>query len=378
MTIPVEQFARQERFEYPGKRYQGNYLIIGDTLHDLPSDPLEAASDLIGILENRIPVVAYGLNPNPHEARKKVTKYASGEMNDDDLSFIPAFKGTLKGHDVVWHGGPGQTANYFSELVSTQDNQDNETGVWVQYLTDEQLAQIHATEGKSYGLKMAEVSLSDGVTVNALVYVPLDSTVLLDKNGQMIGVPNVERSHPKLEVMTERQALEYTLGNGAVATAVGTNNLDKYAGKVDKLKKRGKLTEQKELQSLIVGAMRANDMIADYSYPDDDDLLTRTGFDSYPRGFYGIVPEQPQAIQLLEQKLANIRPSRKVIDDKVDQLKSRLNVEDNERDKRKRAYNLLDPVANVRRHEAFIGTERHGEQLRKWAIKHSVKSPTEV
>jgi hypothetical protein len=295
MSIPVEQFARKERFEYPGKRYQGNYLIIGESLHDLPNNPLEAADDLLNILDNRTPVAAYGLNANPHEIRKKVTRYAVDAIHADDLSFIPSFKGVLKGHDVVWHGGPGQTANYFSELVMPVNNSDNEVGVWVQYLNDEQLASIHKTEGKTYGLQTIKVSLDKNIEVNALAYTPLDSTVLLNTNGQMVGIPNVERSHSKLDVISERQALEYTLGSTAVKRAIGTKSLDKYVARVDKFKRQGRLSEQIAIQAEIIAAMRADGMIADYSYPADGTVLTRTDFSTYPRGFYGETSEPVQS-----------------------------------------------------------------------------------
>jgi hypothetical protein len=295
MSIPVEQFARKERFEYPGKRYQGNYLIIGESLHDLPNNPLEAADDLLNILDNRTPVAAYGLNANPHEIRKKVTRYAVDAIHADDLSFIPSFKGVLKGHDVVWHGGPGQTANYFSELITPTDNLDNEVGVWVQYFSDEQLAKLHASEGQTYGLQMVQVSLDKNVEVNALAYTPLDSTVLLNRNSQMIGIPTVERSHPNLDVISERQALEYTLGSSAVIRAIGTKSLDKYIARVDRFKKQGRLSEQKAIQAEIIAAMRTDGMIADYSYPTDNTGFTRIDFSTYPRGFYGETskPAQP-------------------------------------------------------------------------------------
>lgn len=358
-VMKAAQFADHGSYDYPGRRFDGNFLLVGDEIVPLPHDPQQAAAWLGGALDDLTPVVAYGRNASPNTLHSRMNKYPMQGMTGDERSFVPVLKGMIENHDVVWHGSPGQTANFFSEIVAAPGQAAE---AYVLYLRPDQLAQLHAVETSTYGEQIVKVNLAENVTTAAIAYVPHDSSVLLDDKGQMVAVSGIGRSRQNLAEMNERQALEYTLSHDEVIAVTGTPYLEEYK----EITSSGTPEHRRVLKQLIERALFAEGMAAPYHYPAAGVTYARVDFDTLPRGLYGDIPRQPPQVQLVEQTLASARPSTEEIAAKIAAIRKKR-PDATERDLHRRAHDLLDVVANVRRHETYIGSERHGADLRAYA-----------
>ena len=98
-------------------------------------------------LEERFPIVTYGSNRNPGQL---ISKFTSKDLKDKPkLQFVPVFRATLHGVDVVYNAAPGNLGYFFAELYEGPETQDTEVEAAILLLTWDQLKALHATE-KAY------------------------------------------------------------------------------------------------------------------------------------------------------------------------------------------------------------------------------------
>lgn len=348
-------------------------MLAGEELMPLSANTAEAMTEIdtyladrqLPLLKDRVPVLAFGRNASPSGAATKAEKYSHGTVTTEQLSTIPMLKGTLSDHDVVWHGRPSQGSGYFAELLQSDDTKGTDVEAWVQFLTTEQLAAVHTTEGTTYGFtEVGGVDLGDGISIDAVGYTARQASVLLDSpDGKPIAVAGIDRSNSQLEVMDVRGALQHTLGQEAVAAALG----DQYHGDAKTFFEQGqsiaKLSDKKLRQSAVHEALQATGISRDFRYANDGLHFGRAEIDSLPRGIAkNPHTSAPETIQLMEQHIAGIRPSaafvatesarltKKFPSDSPERIKQRVrNVHDPAQTIRTRAHDeLLDPVREQR------------------------------
>lgn len=374
MAKLVNDYEKSTLLNYPGKRHEGSFLLVGETkeIHDLSDNPYDALKEADIELEQhgfapireRVPVLAFGRNGSPEGAASKTEKFNNGLMQSNELGTFPMLRAELSGHDVVWHGRLGQKGGYFAELIATPENPDATVEVWVQFLTTEQLATIHTTEGETYEVSMVpNVSLGEGLAINTIGYTARDASVLLDEAGEPISVEGISRSGHDRKTMTVHEALEYTLGHQAVVEALGgAMTPDEFLHEGENLEL---LSERKARQAKVYGALVAAGMSEGFRYEAEGNRYFRTDFDSLPRGI-DRAASVSEVVILPEQHLAAIRPNSSVVAAKEQALHEKYPDDTPERT-RVRALNVLDPVASLRKKAGSELTDpRRAERLEKW------------
>jgi hypothetical protein len=356
MNKTVDQFTYTSPLEYPGKRNDKSYLLVdGHEVIDLSTHPLEALESIdqmlaekgLPLIDERVPVLAYGRNASPSGAATKLEKYSGGESPKEELSTVPVMKGTLKGHDVVWHGRPGQTGGYFAELINGDEVTDTEVEVWVEFLTAEQLAAIHATEGETYEVsEIKGVNLGDDLSIDVIAYTARQASVLLDGvNGKPIAVAGVERQKSNFDVMNVPQALTYTLGQEAVVAALMDDGItpDSYVHAGAAMPLAGRKARQQDVHTALVDS----GLSRPYTHEVDEALhFGRADFNNLPTGISG-KPVHTEVLHLMEENLRRIRPTAEALQEKADALQAKYDTEDNDQ-RLARARRLLDPVVRLR------------------------------
>lgn len=314
MTKPlVSEFLRQGTLDYPGRRYENNFITDNEKLFDIPSTTPEAFDAIEAYLEEkclpslseRIPVICYGANVSPGAMTSKFGKYPTEgtDVSYEEMHTVPVLYGSIKGSDVVWHGRPAQAGGYFAELYEGDTTKDTTVQVAVEFLTPEQLAVMHTTEGDTYGVSSTEVTLPDGYKVEGLFYGAREASILLDPAGEPISVAGVKREGSERSVMTPAQALDYTLSSDAVRERLGEKTTDEYLTEAGELP----LKDKKALQVLVQRALQAEGKSVAINHP----ALTernygRTNFISLPRGVTS-AKAHSNNLELMETSIARIR-----------------------------------------------------------------------
>lgn len=320
MVTSIDKFESSTPLNYPGQRHDGNFLLVdGEALNDVSQHPAEALAQFdellaekgLPLIADRIPVLAFGRNASPTGAASKIEKFGHGEMTPGDLGTVPMLRGALPAHDVVWHGRPGQVGNYFAELIDTPKAPDAHVEVWVQFLSTEQLAIIHTSEGLTYELsEIPHVDLGDGIVIDTVGYTAREASVALDENGRPISVAGIDRDGHDGESLTVREMLEKTLGSGAVELALGKRQTaDEYITEGQGMK----LKERKARQTVVDTALIEQSLKRPFRYEGEGLRFGRADFTSLPRGITG-EPSHQTLIPMMEQHIAAIRPSKEALE----------------------------------------------------------------
>lgn len=309
----VNEFLRQGTLDYPGRRYERNFITDNETLFDIPSATPEAFDAIeeylkeknLPPLSERIPVIAYGANVSPGAMTSKFSKYPieGTNVSYEEMHTVPVVYGAIEGSDVVWHGRPAQAGGYFAELYQAEETKDTTVQVAVEFLTPEQLAVMHTTEGDTYGVSSTDVTLPDGYTIEGIFYGAREASVLLDAIGEPISVAGVQRAGSDRRVMTPTQAMGYTLSTDAVREKLGQITTDEYVAEVAELP----LKDRKALQVLVQRALQLEGKSAPINHPSlKERNYGRTNFISLPRGVES-AKAHSNRVELMEQSIARIR-----------------------------------------------------------------------
>lgn len=355
MIKSLAEFAAPTPENYPGERHPNSYLLADDKVIDVSSDPTEALEQFDEMLSergqpliaDRIPVLAYGRNASPTGAATKTETYSHGQLSAKDLATIPMMPATLADHDVVLHGRPAQGGGVFGELYGGDDVKGTDVEVWLQFLTKEQFAILHTTEGETYEVsRVSGVSLGEDMTIDAVGYTAREASVLL-RDGKPMALSGIRRNNSPLEqignVATVPEALSYVLGHEAVSAAAGAETPQDYIEKASGLPN---LKARKELQASVYGAMQESGITTPCAHPSDDLRFGRAEFYSLPHGV-----DQPHHssvdVPTLEQHVKKIRPRLLALARKGIELEAKY--ADEGLDLRiERARNLLDPARKIR------------------------------
>ncbi|MCL2280670.1 hypothetical protein FWC31_02185 [Candidatus Saccharibacteria bacterium] len=291
-TLPVSDFERQGPLDYPGKRPDTHYITDGEQVTLLNNDPALAIQEIeeylrqhnLPGLDERIPVLAYGANASPGSLEDKFSRYDLSEtgMPEQEIQTTPCIFAELTDHDVVWHGRPGQVGGYFAELYKGDEVRGTKVQVAIQFLTKEQMAIMHTTEGATY--EFASIGAMDfgKHRFNQVVsYIAREASVLLDEQGKPISVDGIKREGSTLATYGVRQALEYTLQDENVKSALGQQlTADEYIAEGKGMKLAAKKNRQQEVQE----ALRLSGKTRDFQYKTaSDDIFTTGGFSNLPK-----------------------------------------------------------------------------------------------
>jgi hypothetical protein len=207
---------------YPGERPDDSYLTDGSLVYALEPDldnieELSFTVQMDGetkdldtflmeknapLLEDRIPLLAFGANMSPGSLASKFAK-----VGREDALVIPTAYAKLHGHDVVWSGGPGVNGNPIAILYDGPEAADTDVQVGVNFLTPEQVLVMHATE-LSYELASVEVEIG-GRQIRAFYYAGKDSVYL--KDGSPVAIESVPADNRLLGTSNASGVLEEVL-----------------------------------------------------------------------------------------------------------------------------------------------------------------------
>lgn len=287
---PVEQFTGaanpvESALEYPGLRPEGSFLTDGvqvEVLPDTYNEFVETADDYLlahdlPTIAQRIPVLAYGANASPSYLRDKITKYGS----TPDLLTVPHITAMLPNALAVWHGKPGQTGSIFAELYNGPEAENASLTAHVAFMTREQLAIIHASEGVTYSAAELPVKMGNGkddAERPVLAYVALKSKVLL-QDGHPVLVGDLKHNNTSLPALTAPQAVEYILNRVAKQSKV-PSNVQEYVQEGLALK----LTGRKERQARVANELTRLGLARSFGFAEKhpEQLIGRADFTSIP------------------------------------------------------------------------------------------------
>lgn len=215
---------------YPGERPEQSYLTDGVYVYNLAvreSEKLEfsttnSAGEAVNLnellaekgaplLEDRIPVLGFGANMSPGSLASKFAK-----IGREDALCVPTAYTTLKGHDVVWSGGPGMNGDFIAVLYDGPEVEETEVQVGVNFLTREQLLVMNATE-MAYQLAWADVDI-EGHPVRAYYYVGQDQIYI--KDGLPVAIDSVPATGRVIEESSTRDLLEEVVSNKEIIESV--------------------------------------------------------------------------------------------------------------------------------------------------------------
>ena len=162
-------------FTYPFPREAGSYLFVNGAVYPyvkvtellledstvrLPSGREISVRALLTTLEledqvaiKRTAVAAYGSNPSPQQLSRK---FGSRRYSGDAV--IPVMKGRLKDYDVVW---TPVFVGYAALLSTITPSPGTEVDMWINWLSDEQLMRMNASEGSGHLYSFATFSGAD-------------------------------------------------------------------------------------------------------------------------------------------------------------------------------------------------------------------------
>lgn len=363
-STPVESFAPEgseaERLlQYPFARPEGSFFTNGYEVTTLPSDYdafCQAADDMLTkhglpLLSERVPVVAYGANVSPAKFEEKMRKYGSPSVQPE-LQAVPMLMVDVPNSQVVWHGKPGQAGSVFSELFEGPETQGKTAHAALQFMTTEQVALMHATEGVTYHFTPVDVQTKDGVLIHAVAYVAGQSSMLL-KDGKPVSMKVTPND--TTEGMTAREAVAYMLEHAGQALGIEAPEelIALNAGK--------KLIEKKANQSAIETVLREQGLSAEFSHPAQQDwYYGRADFNELNH-----VGHNPRLLHLAEESLARIRPSKQDIDEATMKIMA-ATAGMSEQEARRKARAQLDIMQVLRgRHRAELQERLDNQAIEK-------------
>lgn len=305
VVTPVEAYASTPgdayaALDYPFLRPEGSFYTDGENVTKMP-DELEAfmreaniklAETGLPLIEDRIPVIGYGSNVSPARLREKMNAYGPYDFADE-LQTVPMLRASMQDIMTVWHGTPSSTGSAFAEVYDGPEAKGEQAECVVQFLTKEQLAFIHKTEGSTYHFAPLEATTIDGQVVQAYAYVANKSHILL-KDGKPVSMklPNQQGG----EGMTAREAVAHMLEMAGSAAPVRTPEelVDAYGA--TNIKGRG------AYKAALVAAMNQNNTVQSFSF-NAPVYAGRADFSSVANSGHAT-----EIIEMPEQVLARLRP----------------------------------------------------------------------
>lgn len=298
--------------EYPGHRIEDNFISDGIQIVELPSSHDEFVSHADSILksldlpgmEERVPVLGYGANVNPARFAEKMAKYASQDTHTV-LSVTPFESVVVKDVGVVWHGKQGQSGGIFAELYNRSTlPEQSEIESTISWMTKEQLAITHISEGATYQLTEITVFAgSDQRQVGAYAYTAGRSSILL-KDGKPINVRRPGEIYA--DGMTAQQAIEFIVDSLPDNMPDGLSGVDSTDKLAELMKSQPSLAAKKRLQASAQNALRKQGKSKSYSFETDKGTRIGRADMNFVRGY--------KVLHLLEQDIELIRPSLDSID----------------------------------------------------------------
>jgi hypothetical protein len=282
---------------YPYARPEGSFLTDGAAIVMLPSDPTEFQVEVnerlknadLPLLHERQPIVSYGANSNPVRLAEKMSAFSVNGA-PPELQVVPNLSARIPDTAVVWHGKPGQRGGTFAELYKGVETTGQEAICHIAFLTPQQLALMHVTEGVTYHLVPIDALGGKGnERLKVLAYVAGNSTVLL-KDGQPVKVKRA-RETPTETSMTAEEAVDYMLAS----SGDDASNARELVAQMASLS----LTERKARQQVISGRLGELGLNKDFRYPcAAGSFLGRADLNTAP-GVY----------HLAEQVVESLRPT---------------------------------------------------------------------
>lgn len=295
--------SAEQLLQYPFARPDHSYCTDGETVTVMPdtfSAFTVAADELltqrgVPVLAERTPVVAYGANASPVKLTGKMGGKFTPEELRGELQIVPSIMAEMDETAIVWHGKPGQTGSVFAELYRSPETAGVVSSCFVQFLTNEQIALLHASEGVTYHFAPLSVRVgSDSHQMEALAYVAGMSEVLLDKAGKPILVKPLTKEAGEV-TMTAHEAVAYMLENAG--EAVETVNPIEYIETAPKT-----LAEKKARQAKVRKALGEAGLSAEFSFPG----TVRRGRADFNGSDGHANPAEPYSIQLMEDVLSRL------------------------------------------------------------------------
>lgn len=283
----------EQVFSYPGARPDGSFVTDGETVTLLPDNYnafVEAADEYLAgqgllLIEERIPLLAYGANANPAKLRDKMSKYPVAEKLRDVLQVVPTIKAHVPDMVVVWHGKPAQSGGVFAELYQGEETQGERQPAHVAFVTNEQLAIIHVTEGVTYRFVELPVEMESGEVMLAAAYVA-DESVVLQRGGKPVKVAAMSTDP---DALSAERAVDYMLENVKDGPMTAREQVIAWDGQ--------SLAERKACQRKIQQRLGEAGASKTFRHP-----ASRTG--GLGRAQFSVVPGKAHdhtALQLLEE-----------------------------------------------------------------------------
>lgn len=300
---------------YPGARPEASFMTDGETVTPLPdtfaefkqaADKMLVAQGLPTI-DQRYPVLAYGANASPARLRAKMKKF-DPDMRSD-MQMVPNIMATVPDAAAVWHGRQGQGGSVFAELYQGPEVEGVNLQAHVAFVTKEQLATFHTTEGATYAVAEIPVIFGTGDAaehgkVNA--YVALRSQIALEDDKPIL-VENLNHTGATLLHKTVEQMAEKMLRQAGSDTDVR----DYIAETLPK-----PLAEKKKLQAAIGNVLieQGHARTFVFTNPESGILIGRTDFTSLPGG------QDKHLLQIPEMALQAIRPDPAGLAERMEKL----------------------------------------------------------
>lgn len=260
---------------YPGSRPSGSFLTDGKSINGLPSQLSEFYQSVnaylgakkLPLLEHRIPVLAYGANASPARFQRKIQNLSTILPKSKKLlETVPYLLATVPDTVAAWHGWPGKFGSVFAELLKDENTLGAEMIAHVSFITPEQLAVLHVTEGKTYTFThlLAMLGAGRGAT-KVYAYVASDSSLSIS-DGKPILVSGIEHLNTQLTTQTARQRVTEMLENVGIFSTPEDFVLEGLA-----MAPNERDVRQKRIGDKLLAAKRAKLYI--YQGNDTDDLF---------------------------------------------------------------------------------------------------------
>ncbi len=344
MVEHVNKYVRKGPEDYPGSRPSYNYITDGSSIYAIP-EQLERAIDGIGEflsekglpgLEDRIPVLAYGANASPGSLVNKLGIYEDDYVKNGGqpglLTTVPGIWADMPGYDVVWRGEPGLSGYGMAELYwGNLTPQDQSTQVLIQYLTKEQLAIVHTTEGVKYGVTELRLQTPEGKLIRCIAYVARDSSVLLGEDGLPLLVKGVRRSSGDERAVDVDGAVNRMLQAVKTSGVLGALGVEAFrSGFFDKDGKKRPLDERTARRDMVASAAIEESISLPYIFPGlAEDSFGRANFHDLPRGAYGQIGNHiiggKVSVGIMQEEIARLKGIGPIVEKIKGQAGAELN-----------------------------------------------------
>lgn len=306
--------AAEIAFQYPFAVPEHSFITDGVEVRQLPDSLANFTAEADALLEvagvpklaARVPVIAYGANVNPSRFHDKMASYGQSP-GDEQLQVAPMLRVQVPDTEVVWHGKPAQAGSVFAELYRAEDSKGESAECMVQFLTNEQIAMLHATEGVTYHFTPLTVQDNEGNPFQAVAYVAGESLVLL-KDGKPVRVTRPgQQGSP--EQMTAYQAVRYMLDNAGYVLGMRSPEA-LFASNVGI-----PLAEKKAKQAAVAVELGELGLSQAFSFEKPGGSFGRADFNAIHT-----IGHTPKTLELAEQSLVRLRPSREKVQALTDEL----------------------------------------------------------